>query len=104
VKRTTVTIDKQRFAVPVTSDVAALKGTIEDAVRRGGGFVEVPSGPDRTVSVLVSPGLSLVIEEEHLTPDDDAGGGDASGSVVSRAHDDSGSYWPSDQLDMDLDV
>ena len=101
-KRTTVTIANQRFAVPVTSDVAALKNSIEDAARRGGGFVDVPAGPNRILSVLVTPGLSLVIDEEDVTADEDVTGGSA--SDAHRAHDGSGSYWQSDQLDIDLDV
>jgi hypothetical protein len=104
VKRTTVTIDNQRFAVPVTSDIAALKNSIEDAARRGGGFVDVPAGPNRILSVLVTPGLSLFIDEEDVTVDEGEDVRSGSASAAHRVHDGSGSYWPSDQLDMDLDI
>ena len=100
VKRTTVTIDKQRFAVPVTSDITALKDAIEDALRRGGGFVDVPAGPNHTLSVLVSPGLTLFIEEEELPADEHARR--ESGQAPHEGG--SGSYWPTDQIDFDLDV
>jgi len=101
VKRTTVTIDKQRFAVPVTSDITALKDSIEDVLRRGGGFVDVPAGPNHTLSVLVTPGLSLFIDEEDVADEDDRS---ASASDADPTQDSSGSYWPSDQIDFDLDV
>ena len=100
VKRTTVTIDKHRFAVPVTSDVSALMGSIEDALRRGGGFVDVPAGPNHTLSVLITPGLTLFVEEEDILDADPA----RSDSDRRAQEDGSGSYWPTDQIDIDLDV
>ena len=40
--------------------------TITEQVRAGGGFVEIVRTPDRELSVLVSPGMSLSIEITHV--------------------------------------
>ena len=43
-------------------------GVITAKVRAGGGFVEIVRTPDRAMSVLVSPGMSLSIEITRAGP------------------------------------
>lgn len=100
-KRTTVTINRQRFAVPLNIDVPALKSAIEDAIDRGGGFIDIPARPSRTLSVFVTPGLPITIDEEEFEEVDPAEDGLGPGSSTEFS---AASYWPSDQLDIDLEV
>lgn len=56
--------------LPVKADEAAVLEQLTDAVRAGGGIVELPTGsPRSTVSVLISPGVPIFIEHTHLPND-----------------------------------
>lgn len=66
-----ITIDGREHFIPPEHDPEAIMRTITEQVRAGGGFVELVRTCDRTVRVLVSPGMSLSIEVVcvHDVPD-----------------------------------
>jgi len=68
-----IRIDGREHFVPPEFDAEALMQTITNQVRTGGGFVEIMRTPDRALSVLVSPGMSLSIElvdvDDEASPD-----------------------------------
>ncbi|MCK8609221.1 hypothetical protein [Agromyces sp. C10] len=57
-----IIVDGREYVLPADQDVAGIMTRITDQVRAGGGFVELVDAPGRTLSVLVSPGMSLAIE------------------------------------------
>lgn len=57
-----IRIDGREHFLPPEHDASAIMGRITAQVRAGGGFVEILRTPDRVLSVLVSPGMSLSIE------------------------------------------
>ena len=64
--QTRIKIDGRDYLLSSEHDAETIMGIITAQVRAGGGFVEVVRTPDRMVSVLVSPGMSLSIEITHL--------------------------------------
>ena len=65
----TITVAGQDFNLPPEQDVHSIMESITQQVRAGGGFVEIRREPDRTVSVLVSPGMNLSIELRSMDED-----------------------------------
>ena len=70
-----IRVDAREYLLPAGHDVEAMKTEVTALVRAGGGFVEIARTPDRGVSVLVSPGMSLSIEVTHV--DDEPAASDA---------------------------
>ncbi|MFE6257332.1 hypothetical protein [Agromyces sp. NPDC057865] len=57
-----IRIEGRDHFLPPGDSGDAIMGRITEQVRAGGGFVEIIRTPDRSVRVLVSPGVSLSIE------------------------------------------
>lgn len=68
-QRTTITIDGTRFDLAQHGDIPALKRAITDTFPASGGFIDLTVVGNRTVSVLVSPALSIMLESADV-PDD----------------------------------
>ena len=64
--QTRIKIDGRDYLLPSDSNAETIAGVITAQVRAGGGFVEIVRTPDRAMSVLVSPGMSLSIEVTHI--------------------------------------
>lgn len=57
-----IRIDGRDHFLPHGDDVEAIMTRITEQLRAGGGFVEIVRTPHRSVSVLISPGVSLIVE------------------------------------------
>jgi hypothetical protein len=70
----TVSVAGQLYRLPADADVADLRHRLVNAVRHGGDVVDIPCVGVNEVSVLVSPGLPVFLEErpEAEAPQDDA--------------------------------
>lgn len=76
--RIMVGMDRREYYLPADADVASIQASITEQLRAGGGFVDVVRTPDHTLSVLVSPGVSLTIEvTQHDTPPPELDGDDS---------------------------
>jgi hypothetical protein len=64
-----LTINELRFVLPDGEQVERIKRAVLAAVRKGGGFVELPTGPSSRVETLVTPASALSLE--HIWVDDD---------------------------------
>ncbi|ANJ27111.1 hypothetical protein ATC03_10605 [Agromyces aureus] len=62
-------IDGREYLLPADHDPETVMANITGLVRAGGGFVEAMRSPDRTVSVFVSPGMSLSVEVTDVDGD-----------------------------------
>ena len=71
-----VRIDGREFLLRPEQDAETIMGVITAKVRAGGGFVEIVRTPDRAMSVLVSPGMSLSIEITRAEDQPAASGAD----------------------------
>jgi hypothetical protein len=70
VQAVTLTIGERPFRLRLTTDVAELSARLTTAVRAGGGMVEIPvCGEGSSVTVLVSPGVSVVLETRKVEPE-----------------------------------
>ena len=66
-----LTIGEYVHRLPRAADEAAVLAELTDAVRAGGGVVTLPtSAAGSAVSILISPGV-LVLIERTLVPDDE---------------------------------
>jgi hypothetical protein len=59
----TVSVAGRIYHLPPDADVGELRDRLVTAVRDGGDVVAIPGGGDGSVSVLVSPGLPVFLEE-----------------------------------------
>ena len=57
-----IAIGRAIYDIEPGVDLPALMSEIEAAVQAGGRFVRVPLSSDRTIDVLVSPGLHITVE------------------------------------------
>ena len=57
-----IRIDGRDHFLPQGGDAEAIMTRITEQLRAGGGFVEIVRTPRRSVSVLISPGVSLTVE------------------------------------------
>jgi hypothetical protein len=74
--QTRIRIDGQDHFLPPGRDPDSIMAAMTEQVRSGGGFVELLSSPERTVRVLVSPGMSITVivtevEDSASAEDDD---------------------------------
>jgi|GEM_PF-974165 len=74
--RTRIRVRDTTFYLAQGHEPEDLKSAMVDALRAGGGFVRFVDAGERTVSVLISPGVAVVIEQEEVAADpfDDADG------------------------------
>jgi hypothetical protein len=63
--RIMIGMERREYYLPPGVDVASIQATISDLVRAGGGFLNLIDAPDHTLSVLVSPGMSMTLEVTH---------------------------------------
>jgi hypothetical protein len=69
VTRYTCTVGSSSYILAQGHDVDELKTQMTAAVRSGGGFVDLVLFGNRTVSVLVSPGTSVIFETAEVDTD-----------------------------------
>ena len=62
----TLTIGDRQFRLRVATDLTQFSARLTDAVRAGGGMVEIPVATEGGVTVLVSPGVSVVLETHEV--------------------------------------
>ena len=58
-----ISVGGKRFFLAPDQNVASLKQYIAEAVRQGGGFVRLASASDGAVDVLITPEVSVWLEE-----------------------------------------
>ena len=68
--RTAITVNQTRFYLAQGEDPAALRTAMIEAVRGGGAFVRFTEVGNRTVEVLVSPGVSIIFEQDEVEADE----------------------------------
>ena len=68
-QRTTLTIDGRSYALAKGTEIATVKSSVEKAVAAGGKFVDLTIVGNVAVSVLVSPGVTIVVTTQEV-PDD----------------------------------
>jgi hypothetical protein len=70
VQAVTLTIGEREYRLRMNTDVAGLSARLTAAVQAGGGMVDIPvTGEGCSVSVLVSPGVSVVLETRAVEPE-----------------------------------
>jgi hypothetical protein len=73
--QTRIRIDGRDYLLRSEHDAETIMGRITEKVRAGGGFVEIVRTPDRAMSVLVTPGMSLSVEltrvDDHAAESDE---------------------------------
>ncbi|HEY8589134.1 MAG TPA: hypothetical protein VIL55_06255 [Naasia sp.] len=67
--RTRVRVHDTTFYLAQGRDPEELKANIVEAAKAGAGFVSFVELGNRTVSVLVTPGVTIVFEQEEVEPD-----------------------------------
>lgn len=65
----TLSIGDRQFRLRMTTDLAEFSARLVAAVRSGGGMVDIPVAGAVGVRVLVSPGMSIVLETYEVDPD-----------------------------------
>jgi hypothetical protein len=76
VQAVTLTIGERQFGLSSSTDLAEFSARLTAAVQAGGGMVEIPVAGDGRVTVLISPGVTVVLEARDVRPHsehDDAG-------------------------------
>jgi hypothetical protein len=68
VRAVTLTIGERQFGLRSATDLGEFCARLTDAVQAGGGMVEIPVAGDAGITVLVSPGVSLVLETREVDP------------------------------------
>jgi hypothetical protein len=68
VQAISLSIADRHFRLRTTTDLAELSARLTVAVRSGGGMVDIPIAGEGRVSVLVSPGVSVVLETHEMDP------------------------------------
>lgn len=72
-KHVTVTVGSTRIALPTETDIAVMKRHALEMVAAGGGFLEIGNPATRQTSILLSPGVPVVIEVEERDEVDSRG-------------------------------
>jgi hypothetical protein len=74
-------IGDHAYRLPIGTDENVVIDELADAVREGGGVVDLPiDAEQRAISVLISPGVPVFIERREIPeqpPDEDQGGDDS---------------------------
>lgn len=68
-RRTTLTVDGHSYLLAQGTQLGDLKTAVEDAVRTGGRFVDITMVGNVAVSVLVSPGVPIVLTSREVVDD-----------------------------------
>jgi len=64
-----VHIAERSYALAQNADLATIRSDMEAAVQAGGLFVDLVVVGNRAVSVLVTPGIPIVIDQEQVEDD-----------------------------------
>jgi len=64
----TLTVGSRLFRLRTSCNVAALAAALTAAVQQGGGMVSLPVVGEASVQVLVSPGVSVLLETFEVDP------------------------------------
>jgi len=64
----TLTVGDRPFRLHSSCNLSELSDALTDAVRAGGGMVALPMPGSASVTVLVSPGLGVVLEAHEVDP------------------------------------
>jgi hypothetical protein len=65
-ERVTISVNGVSHMLSQGQDIAKIKNDILTTVRGGGGFVNVTVFGNRSLDILVTPGLSLTVESETV--------------------------------------
>jgi hypothetical protein len=83
-RRATLTVDGCTHELAPDTDVDGLRESIEQAVRHGGGFVTVTVAESVAVSVLVTPGASILLITRDAVDGHDGTAGATAGFDVTE--------------------
>jgi len=64
----TLTVGERLFRLRSSCDMTVLAAALTAAVQQGGGMVDLPVVGEVSVQVLVSPGVSVVLETHEVDP------------------------------------
>lgn len=64
----TLTVGERMFRLRSACDMTELAAALTAAVQQGGGMVDLPVVGEVSVQVLVSPGVSVVLETHEVDP------------------------------------
>lgn len=67
--RTSITVNRTRFYLAAGTDVDSLQKGMVDAMRRNGDFVEFTEVGNHAVSLLLSPGVDVIVEQAEVDTD-----------------------------------
>lgn len=81
-----LTIGTRHFYLPEETNLAELQHEIEEAARTGGGIIGVPVQHQRSVSALITPGMTVFIEQVDLTDDSNENDADLDSSLDVDLH------------------
>lgn len=62
----TLTVGERQFRLRTPLDVSEFTGRLIASIREGGGMVDLPVAGEAVVSVLVSPGICVVLETREV--------------------------------------
>lgn len=62
----TLTIGDRQFRLRMMTDLAEFSDRLTEAVRSGGGMVDIPVATEGRVTALVSPGVVIVLESHEV--------------------------------------
>jgi hypothetical protein len=68
VRAVTLTIGERQYGLLSSTDVTEFSARLTDAVRAGGDMVVLPVAGHAGITVLVSPGVTLVLETREVEP------------------------------------
>jgi hypothetical protein len=68
VQAVTLTIGERQYGLRSSTDLTEFRARLTSAVRAGGGMVDIPVAGETGITVLVSPGVSLVLETRDVQP------------------------------------
>jgi hypothetical protein len=71
VQAVTLTIGERQFRLRSATDLTEFSARLTTAVRAGGEMVEIPVAGEACVTVLISPGVAVVLESREIDPHTD---------------------------------
>jgi hypothetical protein len=74
--QTMLHVQDRQYALAPSEDVAAIKAAAVEAAQAGAGLIEFSTLAESTVSVLVTPGIPVILEEREIPDETDDGQSD----------------------------